>query len=197
MQCPRLFRAEKIHVFYAEGHVVVAADVWMNPVADVVRICPNPIAPPVGPKEFLVEGTTKPGIHPALLVKHRVTYSYPSDTPPKSVIVYTMGIDAPVRGDVHPGTPPPPLAPGDSPSPEAARKPGPAAAPATGPVEVTGFSSSFSIEEALQDALIQAAAKFPSPPRNPDVAVTVEVIKIFARTGGNIRPGVYIKANAK
>jgi len=196
-QCPRLFRAEKTYVFYTEGHVVVAADVWLNPVADVVHICPNPIAPLVGPKELLVEGTTKPGIHPALAVKHRVTYSYPSDTSPKSVIVYSMGIDTPVRAEVHTGAPPPPLVSGAPASPDAARHPDPPSAPASGPVEVTGFSAGFSFEEALQDALAQAAAKFPAPPRNPDVAVTVEVTKIFARAGGNIRPGLYVKVNAR
>jgi hypothetical protein len=201
-----LFRVEKAYVFYEDKNVVVAADVWMNPFADVVQICPNPIAPLVGSKELLVMGTTKPGIHPMLVVKHRVRYSYPSDTPPKSVIVYSMGIDAPARMEVHTGRPPPPLRePGTDTSPDAGPDsdpasdptPDPESAPTHGPVQVMGYSASFSFEEALQDALAQARAKLPSPPRNPDVAVSIEITKIFARAGGNIRPGIYVTASAR
>jgi hypothetical protein len=49
----------------------------------------------------------------------------------------------------------------------------------------------------LQDALAKAATQFPSPPRNPDAAIRVEVTKIFARTQGNIQPGLYLTALAK
>jgi hypothetical protein len=68
---------------------------------------------------------------------------------------------------------------------------------AHGPVEVTGFSATFSLEQAVQDALAQAAGAFPAPPRNPDVAVEIDIKDIFARSGGNIRPGLFIRATAK
>ena len=70
-------------------------------------------------------------------------------------------------------------------------------ASASGPVEVTGSSLNFSFEEAIQDALAQAAAKSPAPPRNPDIAVSIEVKSISARSGGNIRPGLFVKAVVK
>lgn len=49
----------------------------------------------------------------------------------------------------------------------------------------------------MQDALAQANAKFPVPPRNPDVAVVIDLKDIFARSGGNIRPGLFVRATAK
>jgi len=201
-QCGRLFRAEKVYAFYAEAekHVVIVADVWLNPTADRVYICPNPLAMPIGAREFIVEGTTKPGIHPMYVVKHRISYSYPSDQTPKSVVVYTMGIDAPARLEVPVGSAPPPLQPeaktGTGAPPPTTGPGGGSTGPGTsGPVEVTGFSASFSFEEAIHDALAQAAARL--PPRNPDFAVSVEVKEISARAGGNIRPGLLIKAVAK
>jgi hypothetical protein len=196
-QCARLFRAESVAAYYAaaQKHVVIVADVWLNPYADDVHLCPNLIAMPRGAHEFIVEGTTRPGIHPQLVVKHRVSYSYASDLTPQSVIVYSMGIDAPARQEVPVGSaPPPPLE--HTLSAEAASPPAAADVKPT-TVEVVGFSQNFSFEEAIGDALNQARAKFPSPPRNPDVGVTVEVQKIEASALGNIRPGLLLTCSAK
>src|SRR4051812_7523739 len=66
---------------------------------------------------------------------------------------------------------------------------------AAGPIEVTGYSPTFSFEDAIQDALAQATTRLPR--RNPDIAVTVEVKTIVARSGGNIRPGLLITAVAR
>ena len=65
------------------------------------------------------------------------------------------------------------------------------------PVEVSGYSMTFSFEEAIRDALAQAHAKRPSPPRNPDVAVSIHVTRITARSGGNIRPGLTLTATVE
>src|SRR5689334_6980433 len=67
--CGKLFHANQIYAYHdnTKKQVVVLADVTLNPVADDVHLCPNLIAPPSS-REFLVEGTTKPGIHPALAV---------------------------------------------------------------------------------------------------------------------------------
>ena len=192
-KCGQLFHAEKLYAYHVALQVHIAADVWMDPFHDSVQICPNPLALPAT-REFILEGTTRVGGPLGRVMLHRVYYSYPSDLTPKSVIVYTMGTDAPVRNEVQLGAPPPRLQPATaSPfSPTA-----PTTAPASGPVDVTGFSGSYSFEEAIQDALTQALTRFPTPPRHPDVPVTVTVKEISAIAGGNFRPGLTIKATAK
>jgi hypothetical protein len=189
--CGRLFHVDKVVAYYvaADKHVVIVADVFQNPTADHAQICPNPIAMPPA-REFLVVGTTDPGIHPQLQVKRRISTTFASDLTPRSVIVYTQGIDAPARLEVPVGTaPPPPLQPGDVEPPVPVRP--------HGPIEVTGFSATFSLEQAVQDALTQAVAKLGGPPRNPDVAIEIDILDISARTGGNIRPGLFVRANGR
>jgi hypothetical protein len=184
-----LFQVDKVVAYYvaADKHVVIVADVFQNPTADHVQICPNPIAIPPS-REFVVIGTTDPGVHPQLVVKRRISTTFVSDLTPRSVIVYTQGVDAPVRQEVPVGSaPPPPLAPGDPEPP--ARRPH--------PVEVIGFSATFSLEQAVQDALTQAVAKLGGPPRNPDIAIQIEIVDISARTGGNIRPGLTVRATGR
>jgi hypothetical protein len=189
--CGRLFHVDKVVAYYvaADKHVVIVADVFQNPTADHVQICPNPIAIPPA-REFLVIGTTDPGIHPQLQVKRRISTTFVSDLTPRSVIVYTQGIDAPARQEVPVGTaPPPPLPPCDAEPPAAGRP--------HGPIEVTGFSATFSLEQAVQDALTQAVAKLGGPPRHPDVAIEIDILDISARTGGNIRPGLFVRASGR
>jgi hypothetical protein len=194
--CDRLFHASVVSAYFVSGEhrVVIIAEVTANPAADQVHICPNPIAIPPS-REFLVAGTTSPGIHPDLVMKRRVSTSFSTDLTPKSVIVYSAGIDSPVRQEVAVATvasqaqlpmvdPVPPV-------------PNPNPVPPHKPVEVTGFSPTFSLEEAVQDALAQAAAKLPAPPRNPDVAVGIDIQDISARSGGNIRPGLIVRAIAR
>jgi hypothetical protein len=97
----------------AEKHVVIVVDLFANPVADHVQVCPNPIAIPPA-REFVVVGTTDGGIHPDLVVKRRISTSFASDATPKSVVVYTQGIDAPIRHEVPVmSAAPPPLHDGD------------------------------------------------------------------------------------
>lgn len=192
--CGRLFQVDRVYAYFAaaEKHVVIVADVFLNPTADHVQICPNPIAIPPA-REFLVIGTTAPGIHPPLKVKRRISTTYASDLTPRSVIVYTQGIDAPARHEVPVGSaPPPPLSPGEG-EPPVAPPPG----PPHGPVEVTGFSATFSLEQAVQDALTQAVAKLGGPPRNPDVAIEIDILDISARTGGDIRSGLFVRATGR
>jgi hypothetical protein len=194
--CNRLFRADATYAYFdpTAKNVVVAADVWLNPYSDQVHLCPNPIAAPVGPRELLVEGTTKPGIHPMLVVKHRVVTSFPSDATPKSVIVFTMGVDGPSRQEVPVGSAPPPaLQPATQASEQPARERGPSPTGTT----VVGRSTRYSFEEAVQDALAQAELLRPSPPRNPDVGVVIEVTKISAQALGNMLPGLVVTATVK
>ena len=189
--CGRLFRVDQVVAYFvpADKHVVIVADVFQNPVADHVHICPNPLAIPPS-REFMVIGTTDGGIHPDLVIKRRISTTFASDLTPRSVVVYTQGIDAPVRNEVAVGSSAPaPLAGGNG----AAATPD--AAPAHAAVEVTGFSPTFSLEQAVQDALAQAAAKL--PPRNPDIAVQIEIEDISARSGGNIRPGLTVRATGR
>ena len=193
--CGRLFRVDKVYAYFVAAdkhvapHVVIVADVFQNPVGDHVQICPNPIAIPPA-REFIVVGTTDGGIHPTLVVKRRISTTFVSDLTPRSVIVYTQGIDAPERHEVPVGSAaPPPLAPGNG-EPTVDAKPPPA-------VEVTGFSATFSVEQAVQDALTQAVAKLGGPPHNPDVAISIDILDISARTGGNIVPGLFVRATGR
>lgn len=189
--CGRLFQVDKVVAYFvaADKHVVIVADVFQNPTADHVQICPNPIAIPPA-REFLVIGSTAPGIHPQLVVKRRISTTFVSDLTPRSVIVYTQGIDAPARHEVPVGSaPPPPLSSSEGEAP--------VAVPPQGAVEVTGFSATFSLEQAVQDALTQAVAKLAGPPRNPDVAIEIDILDISARTGGNIRPGLFVRATGR
>lgn len=189
--CERLFSASVVSAYFVanEKRMVIMADVTMNPVADHVHICPNPIAMPSS-REFIVAGMTDDGIHPDLVTTRRVSASFASDLLPKSVIVYSAGIDAPLRREV-------PVASVESQAMVPRADTNGHAHPSHAPVEVTGFSSTFSLEEAVQDALAQATAKLPAPPRNPDVAVDIDIKDISARSGGNIRPGLFVRAIAK
>jgi len=175
-------------------------------VADQVHICPNPIALPLA-HEFLVAGTTRSGIHPDLVIKRRVSFSFPSDLTPKSVIVYSAGIDAPVRQEVpvaqvESAAKLPAVDPATDPAVDPAVGPAghaghPTPRPSHAPIEVIGFSPTFSLEEAVQDALAQATAKLPAPPRNPDVGVGIDIKDISASSGGNLRPGLQVRAIAR
>jgi hypothetical protein len=185
-----LFRVENVYAYFvaADKHVVIVADVFQNPVVDHVNICPNPIAIPPA-REFIVVGSTDPGIHPQLVVKRRVSTTFASDLTPKTVIVYTQGIDAPVRQEVPVGsTPPPPLQAGEGDPPA---EPAPPA-----PVEVTGFSPTFSMAQAVEDALTQAVAKL-GDSHSPDAAIVIDILDITARRGGNIRQGLFVRATGR
>ena len=203
--CARLFHADNLSAFYSAVHkqVVISADVTMNPYADNVHICPNLLATPIE-RSFIVEGTTKPGIHPMIVVKRTVHYSFNSDLTPKSVFVYVQGIDAPARIEVPLGAEPPArVAASTAPTTDAAaatgaRAPGAGGAKAHVPAEIIGFSESFSFDEALHDAINQARAKFPAPQtRNPDVGIRVDVKEIYASVDGNMRHGLFLKTTAQ
>jgi len=181
--------------------VVIIAEVNANPVADQVHICPNPIAMPPA-REFLVAGTTSGGIHPDLVTRRRVSFAFASDLTPKSVLVYSAGIDSPVRQEVPVTTVAshaqlPPLDSNGHAPPPVGKPPNNPPPKPSDLIEVTGFSPTFSLEEAVQDALAQATAKLPAPPRNPDVGVSIDIKDISAGSGGNIRPGLHVRAVAR
>jgi hypothetical protein len=189
--CGRLFPANKIYAYFnaAGKHVVVLADVTLNPTADDVHICPNLIAA-VGAHEFLVAGTTRPGIHPALAVIRRLSYSFATDATPRSVVVYSMGIDGPARVEVAVSSTPPAALPEDGNG--AVKLDG---GPTPAPIEVIGYSPTFSFEQAVEDALSQVIARI--PPNHGDAAVELDIKDIFARTGHILRPGLFVRAMAK
>jgi hypothetical protein len=169
--------------------------VWLNPYSDRVHICPNPIAMPLGAREFIVEGTTRPGIHPMLVTKHRVTTSFLSDATPKSVIVYSMGVDAPNRQEVQVATSPPPAM---QPAAQADEQSAPATTPAasgSSGTAIVGYSESYSFEEAVNDALTKAAALDPVTPQTADHSIVIEVTKITAKAKGSMPAGLYLTAN--
>jgi hypothetical protein len=129
-----------------------------------------------------------------LVVKHRVVTSFHSDATPKSVIVYAMGVDGPARQEVPVGSAPPPALQAATQTDEQPAREG---APAPTGTTVTGRSTKYSFDEAVQDALAQAARLRPTPPRNPDVGVVIEVTKITAQALGNMLPGLVVTATVK
>jgi hypothetical protein len=194
-QCSKLFHTENLCAYFSSAQklVVIVADVFLNPYSDRVHICPSLLSRPAQ-HEYVVEGTTKPGIHPMLIAKERITASFASETAPPQVIVYTQGVDAPARNTVAvAAAPPPPLTPSAEVPAAVATAPSPSAM--VSPVEILGYSSTFSYEDALQDAIGQARAKL--PPRNPDIGIRVDVVQVYASVGGNIRPGLFLKAQAR
>jgi len=67
--CGRLFHADNIKALYSTAHkvLVISAEVTLNPYSDNVRICRNPLQlliPTPAVREYMVVGTTRPGIHP-------------------------------------------------------------------------------------------------------------------------------------
>src|SRR4029077_10190792 len=89
---------------YSTAHkaLVISGEVTLNPYSDTVRICRNPLErfiPAPAVHEYMVIGTTRPGIHPDLVVKRTISASFPMDATPAKVAVYSMGIDNHDRGD--------------------------------------------------------------------------------------------------
>jgi hypothetical protein len=200
--CGRLFHAENIKAFYSTAHkaLVLSAEVTINPYSDSVRICRNPLerllpAPEV--HEYIVVGTTRPGIHPDLVVNRTISASFPMDATPAKVAVYSMGIDNPERVEVSVGTEVPVVStqpPQTSPSAQASTAP--QSAPTTGAaVEATGWSSDFVLQDALSNAVaeLRAAAGF----RNPDIGLHFEVVTIGGQVGGfTLHTGVFVTVKA-
>jgi hypothetical protein len=170
MNCSSLFRADNISAFYstAQKALIISAQVTINPYSDCVQLCRNPLEPLLPPpavREYMVVGTTRPGIHPDLVVTRTISAAFPMDATPEKVAVYSMGTDNPSRVEVNVGLPPQPNA------------------PATGaPVEATGWSTNFVLQDALSNAVteLRAAAGF----RNPDIGLGFEVVTIGGRVGG-------------
>ena len=107
--CGRLFRADNIKASYSTAHkaLVISGEVTLNPYSDSVRICRNPLErliPAPAVHEYMVIGTTRPGIHPDLVVKRTISASFPMDATPEKVAVYSMGVDNPERVEVPVGT---------------------------------------------------------------------------------------------
>ena len=191
--CFRLFRADNIKAFHLtkEPALVISAEVTLNPVADDVRICRNPLerllpAPEV--HEYMVVSTTRPGIHPDLAVKSTITASFPIDSVPAKVAVYSMGVDNPARVEVAVGDQPTQTS-GPSTAPPASSQTSPPASGAT--VQATGWSRDFVLQEALSNAVteLRAAAGF----RNPDVGLHFQVEEIGGQVGGfTLNTGVFV-----
>lgn len=190
--CCHLFRAENIKAFHLtkEPTLVISAEVTLNPYADDVRICRNPLErllPAPAVHEYMVVSTTRPGIHPDLLVKRTITASFPMDSVPAKVAVYSMGVDDPARVEIPVG---------DQPTQTSASSTAAAAAQTTTsgsstPVQATGWSRDFVLQEALSNAVteLRAAAGF----RNPDIGLHFQVVEIGGQVGGfTLNTGVFV-----
>jgi hypothetical protein len=144
-ECERLFRADHISAFFssAQRALVISAQVTINPFSDHVQICRNPLEPPApAVHEYMVLGRTRPGIHPDLVVNLTISASFSMDATPAKLAVYSMGIDAPEVAEI---------AVTDEPSP-------PVVPAVTTPVEATGWSKEFILQEAFTNALTELRA---------------------------------------
>jgi hypothetical protein len=197
-KCDRLFPAESFNAYYdaARKQVVVSAEVTFNLYSDDVHICPNPLArilPTPEYREFLVGGSTRPGIHPMMVTRRTVFYSYASDLTPAKVRVYSMGVDNPAASDVPVGNKPPVMVQSTPQKPPA--QPGQPAVKPTGPWVAIGWSQAFKFDEAFADAVARVLAIMPF--RHPDVATTVKVVEIGGEVGGFVaQHGMYVKVSA-
>jgi hypothetical protein len=194
--CCHLFRAENIKAFHLtkEPTLVISAEVTLNPFADDVRICRNPLErllPAPAVHEYMIVSTTRPGIHPDLVVKRTITASFPMDSVPAKIAVYSMGLDNPARVEIPVG---------DQPTPTSASSTAAAAAQTTtsgssAPVQATGWSRDFVLQEALSNAVteLRAAAGF----RNPDIGLHFQVVEIGGQVGGfTLNTGVFVTVKA-
>jgi hypothetical protein len=192
IECCRLFPADKINAFYSTANkaLVISAEVTINPYSDRVQICRNPLEqllPAPAVHEYMVAGTTQPGLHPDLVVKRTISASFPMDATPAKVAVYSMGVDNPARAEISVGS-----QPTQTSAPAQTRAAPQTGAPATGSVEATGWSKDFVLQDALSNAVTQlrAAAGF----RNPDIGLGFEVVAIGGQVGGfTLNTGVYVK----
>jgi hypothetical protein len=190
--CCQLFRAENIKAFHltAEPTLVISADVTLNPFADNVQICRNPlqlVLPTPAVREYMVVVQTKPGIHPELAVKRTITAAFPIDSVPAKVAVYSMGVDNPARVEVSVGDQPA-VTSAQPPATSGAQTSAPAAGAA---VQTTGWSRDFVLQEALTNAVteLRAAAGF----RNPDIGLHFQVVEIGGQVGGfTLNTGVFV-----
>jgi hypothetical protein len=97
-QCGTLSGAQDVYAYYGtDKRVTVVVDLFLNPFTTEACICPNPLAVAGAPREFIVERVARRpvGVHPPIEVKQRITSSFAEDSAPASVVVYTMGVDAP------------------------------------------------------------------------------------------------------
>jgi hypothetical protein len=144
--------------------------------------------------EYMVVGMTRPGVHPDLVVKRRISASFPMDLTPAKVAVYVMGTDNPERVEVTVGSQPVQTSPPAQES--AASQTSTASKPATGePAEATGWSTDFLLQDALSNAVteLRAAAGF----RNPDIGLGFEVVAVGGQVGGFTRQtGVFVRVKA-
>lgn len=140
--------------------------------------------------EYMVVGTTIPGIHPDLVVNRQITESFAIDTMPAKIAVYSMGVDNPSRVEVNVGLPPKPIAS------VRANTAAQGSQPAQGTyVEATGWSTDFILQDALANAVteLRALAGF----RNPDVGLGFEVVAIGGQVGGfTLHTGIFVKVKA-
>jgi hypothetical protein len=187
--CSRLFRADNIKASYsmAQRALVITAEVTMNPFSDCVQICRNALErllPAPAAHEYMVVGTTRPGIHPELVVTNTISAAFPMDATPAKVVVYSMGIDNPARTEVDVGAQPLQTSSQQSPSPASE-------ASAGASVEATGWSTDFVLQDAFSNAVtaLRSAAGF----RNPDVGLGFEVVTMGGQVGGfTLNTGAFV-----
>jgi hypothetical protein len=191
--CSSLFPADNLIAFYSAPLklLVISAEVLVNP-SNKVQICRSPLDPllpaPAVP-QYMVVGATLPGIHPDLVIRRSVSASFALDVKPAMIAVYSRGVDNPARVEVTVGLPPAPVAPAQA----NAQNTTPPLPPV--PLEATGWSTDFVLQDALANAIteLRAAAGF----RNPDVGLPFEVVAIGGQVGGfTLHTGVFVKVKA-
>jgi hypothetical protein len=201
-QCIGLFHAQNINAVFSTTHkaLIISAQVTLNPFADHVQICRNPLQlllPPPAVLEYMIVGTRAPGIHTDLAVQETITASFAMDATPAKVAVYSMGIDNPARVEINVGSAPLQAAQasqrtqGSSQAPQTASTGQPTSAQSGAAVEATGWSKDFILQDALANAVtsLRAQAGF----RNPDVGLGFEIVQLGGQIGGfTLHTGVFV-----
>lgn len=194
MSCAHLVPAQKLQAFYskAQGTLTISAEVTIGPGNYGAHICRSILDAPVAPTpSFVVSAPAPHGVQPDYVVVRTLSESFPYAQPPATVVVYSAGVDAPVRTEVRVSDTPAPSKASAATSP-VDRAATPAAAPAAAPRTVIGWSRDYDYDAALADAISQLRQVVGT--LNPDVGVNATVIDMGVALGGfRANTGLYIK----
>lgn len=190
MSCNHLVAATKIQAFYSsvEGTLNVSAEVTFGPGNYGIEICRSLLDSPQTPKPaFLVSAPPPSSIQPQLVYTATVSESFALDKAPTTILVYSAGVDAPVRSEIPVGNAPSRALPAGT----AAAAPAPVAALPIVAKEATGWSRTYEYHEALAAAVAQLHAA--GGVGNRDVGLAATVVATGVHIGGfTANRGLYV-----
>ncbi len=191
MSTDHLVPATKIQAFYSPERrtLTVSAEVTFGPGDYGIQIYRSMIDPTGGKTPvFVIAAPAPKGVQPQYIFTTRISESFACDAPPKTIVVYSEGVDGPLRTEVPVG---------DAPVTPVASPAASAAAPASTAAvkEATGWSITYDFSEALADAITKLSAAVGV--ENPDVGLHAVVVATGVQVGGfTANRGLFITLKA-